>query len=46
MAKHECHSRAERRDLRERQINEDDFASEDLDAEIGVDTDEAYRYQE
>ena len=46
MAEHECHRRAERRDLRERQIDKDDFAGEDLDAEIGVDADQAYRHQE
>ena len=46
MAEHEGHGRAERRDLRQRQIDEDDFAGEHLNAEIGVDADEAYRHQE
>jgi hypothetical protein len=46
MTEHECDRRADGGDLRERQVNEDDFAGEDLDAEIGVDTDEAGRYQE
>jgi hypothetical protein len=45
MTQHECYRRAERRDLRERQINEDYVASENLDAEIGVDADKAYRHQ-
>ncbi|MEJ0076862.1 MAG: hypothetical protein WDO17_15715 [Alphaproteobacteria bacterium] len=33
---------AERRDLRQREVDEDHFARQDLDAEIGVDADEAY----
>ena len=46
MAEHEGHGRAERRDLRQREIDEDDIAGEHLDAEIGVDADEADRDQE
>ena len=46
MAEHEGDRRAERRDLRERQIDEDHFARQDLNAEIGVDADQAYRHQE
>ena len=38
--------RAERRDLRQRQIDENDFAGQDLNAEIRMDADEAYRHQE
>ena len=44
--KHEGRGRAERRDLRQRQIDEDDVAREHLDAEIGMDADEAERHQE
>ena len=46
MAEHEGGGRAERRDLRQRQIDEDDFARQHLDAEIGVDADEADRHEE
>ena len=46
MTEHEGHRRAERRDLRQRQIDEDDFAREHLDAEIGVDADQTHRHQE
>ena len=46
MTEHECHRRAERRDLRQRQIDKDDFAGKHLDAEIGVDADKTYRHQE
>ena len=46
MTEHEGDRRAERRDLRERQIDEDHFASEDLNAEIGVDADKTYGHQE
>ncbi len=46
MAEHEGDGRAERRDLRQRQIDEDDFARQHLDAEIGVDADEAHRHEE
>ena len=46
MAEHERHRRAERRDLRESQIDKDHFAGEDLDAEIGMDADKAHRHQE
>ena len=41
MAEHECHRRAERRDLRERQIDKDHFAGKHLNAEIGMDADKA-----
>ena len=40
MTKHECDRGAKRRDLRERQINKDYFASKNLDPEIGVDADQ------
>ena len=46
MTEHEGDRRAERRDLRQRQIDEDDFAREHLNAEIGVDADQAHRHQE
>ena len=46
MAEHERGGRAERRDLRKREIDEDHFARQHLDAEIGVDADEADRHQE
>ena len=46
MAEHERDRRAERRDLREREIDEDDVAGQHLDAEIGVDADQAERHQE
>ena len=45
MAEHEGRGRAERGDLRQRQIDEDDFARQHLDAEIGVDADEADRHE-
>ena len=46
MTEHESYRRAKRRDLCQRQIDKDDFAGQHLDAEIGVDTDKAYRHQE
>ena len=46
MTEHEGHRRAKRRDLGERQIDEDHFAGKHLDAEIGVDADETDRHQE
>src|SRR5450830_1787173 len=46
MAEHECHSRAKRRDLRERQIDKDHFASKHLDSEISMDADKRDRHQE
>ena len=46
MTEHECDRRAERRDLRERQIDKDHFAGKHLDAEIGVDADKRDRHQE
>ena len=46
VAEHEGDRRAERGDLRERQIDEDDFARQHLDAEIGVDADETDRHEE
>ena len=45
MTEHECDRRAKRRDLRERQIDKDYFASKNLDPEIGVDADQAYCHQ-
>ena len=45
MAEHEGDGGAERRDLREREIDEDDVAGQHLDAEIGVDADQAERHQ-
>jgi|GEM_PF-4116197 len=45
MAKHERHRCTERRDLRQREIDEDDAAPENLDAEIDMDTDEAHGHQ-
>jgi hypothetical protein len=39
MPEHERHRGAQRRDLSERKIDEDDVAGEHLDAEIGVDAD-------
>ena len=41
MAEYERYRRAKRRNLRERQIDEDHFAGKDLNAEIGMDTDQA-----
>jgi hypothetical protein len=46
MAEHEGNGRAERGDLGQREIDEDDIAREHLDAEVGVDTDKTHRYQE
>ncbi len=46
VTEHERHRRAERCDLREREIDEDDFARQHLDAEIRVDADQAHRDQE
>jgi hypothetical protein len=40
MTEHECDGRTKGRDLRQRQIDENDFAREYLDAEICVDADE------
>ena len=45
MAEHEGDRRAERRDLRQREIDEHDVAGQHLDAEIGVDADEAEGHQ-
>jgi hypothetical protein len=44
MTKHEGNGRAKRRDLRQRQIDKDDLAREDLDTKVSVDTDEARRH--
>ncbi len=46
MAEHERDGRAERRDLRQREVDEHDVAGQHLDAEIGVDADQAERHQE
>ena len=46
MAEHECHRRAKRGDLRERQIDKDHFASKHLDTEISMDADKRDRHQE
>ena len=46
MTEHECDGRTKRCDLRQRQIDENDFAREHLDAEICVDADETNRHQE
>ena len=46
MTEHEGDGGAERRDLREREIDEDDLAAQHLDAEIGVNPDQAERDQE
>src|SRR4029077_5777195 len=46
MAEHEGHRCAQRRDLRQREVDEDDVAREHLNPEIGVDADEAHRHQE
>ena len=46
VAEHEGHSRAKRRDLRERQINEDHFARKDLNAEISMNADQADGHEE
>ena len=45
MAEHERNGRAKRRDLCQRQIDEDHFAGQNLNAEIGVDADQAHRHQ-
>jgi len=45
MAEHEGNRGAERGDLRQREIDEDHVAREHLDAEIGVDADEADGHQ-
>ena len=45
MAEHEGRGRAERGDLRQREIDEDDVARQHLDAEPGVDADETHRHQ-
>ena len=45
MAKHERHRCTERRDLRQREIDKDDAAPENLDAEIDMDTNEAHGHQ-
>jgi hypothetical protein len=46
MAEHERGGRAERRDLRQREIDEDHFARQHLDAEIRMDAGQAHRHQE
>jgi hypothetical protein len=46
MSEHERRGRAERGDLRQCEIDEDYFAGEHLDAEIGVDAGEADSHQE
>ena len=46
MAEHEGGGRAERGDLGEGEIDEDDFARQHLNTEIGVDADETDRHQE
>src|SRR5262249_29379601 len=45
MTKHERHCRAKRGDLRQREIEENDAAPENLDAEIDMDADEAHGHQ-
>ena len=45
MAEHEGDGRTQRRDLGQRQIDEDHFAGQYLNAEIGVDADQAHRHQ-
>jgi hypothetical protein len=45
MTEHEGHGRAERGDLRQGQIDEDDVSRQHLDAEIGVDADQAQRHE-
>ena len=42
MAERECQRRPERGDLRQRQVDEDHPAGEHLDAEVGVNADQAY----
>ena len=46
VAEHEGDGRTQRRDLRQRQIDKDHFAGQHLNAEIGVDADQAHRHQE
>src|SRR5262249_32258178 len=46
MAEHERDSRAQRGDLRQGQIDKDHFTGQHLNAEIGVDADQADRHQE
>ena len=46
MTEHEGHRGAERRDLRQRQVDKDDLARQHLDAEIDVDADQTNRNQE
>ena len=46
MAKHEGNGRTQRRDLRQRQIDEDHFASQHLNSKISVDADQTHRHQE
>ena len=46
MTEHECDGRTKGCDLRQCQIDKNDFAHEHLDAEICVDTDETNRHQE
>ena len=46
MPEEEGDGRAERRNLRQREIDKDDFAAENLNAEIGMDTDQADRHHE
>ena len=46
MSQHEGHGRPECGDLGQRQVDEHDVARENLDAEIGVDRNQAYRHQE
>src|SRR4029453_2453266 len=45
MTEHECDRRAKRRNLRKRQIDEDNFSSQNHDAEISMDADQADRHQ-
>ena len=45
MTEHECDRRAKRRNLRKRKIDEDNFSSQNHDAEIGMDADQADRHQ-
>ena len=46
MTEHEGDGRAKRRDLCQRQIDEDHFARQHLNAEIGMDADQAHGHQE
>ena len=45
MAEQERDCCAERRNLRQREIDKDDFAAKNLNAEIDMDTDEAHGHQ-